>query len=133
MQRTIATIQGVYFFATGIWPLIHVASFQAVTGRKTDNWTGSEADHWLLNTVSVLIVAISIPLLLAGWRNSVSPEIIVLAIGAALALTGVDFVYVSRGVIAKIYLLDAAAEILLWVWAIRRGQTGSLAQKKPRR
>jgi len=126
MQRTIATIQGVYFFATGIWPLIHVASFQAVTGRKTDNWTGSEADHWLLNTVSVLIVAISIPLLMAAWRNSFSPEIIVLAMGTALALTGIDFVYVSRGVIAKIYLLDAAAEILLialWVWAIRRAQT----------
>jgi hypothetical protein len=120
MKRTVATVQGVYFLLTGLWPLIHVESFQAVTGRKTDNWTGHEADHWLLNTVSVLILAIAVPILVAAWRNSFSPAIIVLAIGSALVLTGIDLVYVSRGVTSKIYLADAAAEILLiilWIFS----------------
>jgi len=125
MKRTIATIQGVYFLATGIWPLVHVESFQAVTGRKTDNWTGSEIDHWLLNTISVLILSIAVPVLVAAWRNTITPEIIILAIGAALALTGVEFVYVARGVIARVYLADAAAEILLillWLFAARTAE-----------
>jgi hypothetical protein len=45
-MRAICTIQGFYFLVTGLWPLVHVDSSQAITGRKTDNWTGSEADHW---------------------------------------------------------------------------------------
>jgi len=80
MKRIVCTIQGVYFLATAIWPLVHVYSFQAVTGRKTDNWTQEEIDHWLLNTVSVLIVAIGLALLTAAWRRNVSPEIVVLAV-----------------------------------------------------
>jgi hypothetical protein len=128
MMRLVATIQGVYFFITGMWPLVHVGSFEMVTGHKTDNWTGLEADHWLLNTVSVLILSIAIPLLIAAWRNDFSLEIIVLAIGAAVALTGIDIVYVSRGVISRIYLADTAAEIVLitlWVAAVLRKANAS--------
>jgi hypothetical protein len=33
--------------------------------------------------------------------------------GAALALTSIDVIYVSRGVIAPIYLVDAAIEVVL--------------------
>jgi len=40
-------------------------------------------------------------------------EIFLLAVGSASALTLVDVIYVTNGTIAKIYLLDAAAEIIL--------------------
>jgi hypothetical protein len=120
-KRIVCTIQAIYYLATGIWPLVHVESFQAVTGPKTDNWTGLEADHWLLNTVAVLVVAIGLALAVAAWRGQVRAETIVLAVGSAIGLLGIDLVYVARGVIARVYLLDAAAEILLliaWAWAL---------------
>jgi DNA-binding CsgD family transcriptional regulator len=43
------------------------------------------------------------------WDTS-SFEIIVIAIGSALALIGIDVVFVSRGIISPIYLVDAAIE-----------------------
>jgi hypothetical protein len=120
--------QGVYFFATGIWPILHVRSFEWVTGEKTDNYpTRLEADHWLLMTVSVLILAVAVTLLLAAWRRKPSLEIAVLAMAAAAGLTTIDVVYVLRGVILPIYLVDAAIEvplILLWLRAASRFKAG---------
>jgi hypothetical protein len=84
----IAWSQGSYFAATGIWPLISIRSFQAVTGRKTDHLvTGSEADHWLVNTVGVLVLSIGVTLLVAAWRRNVAVETAVLGVSSALALT----------------------------------------------
>jgi hypothetical protein len=108
--------QGSYYFATGVWPILHVRSFKWVTGEKTDNLpTGLEADHWLLMTVSALIVAIAITILAAAWRRARVIEIGVLAVSAAIGLTTIDIVYTIRGVILPIYLLDAAIEIPLIV------------------
>lgn len=115
-------LQGVYYFATGIWPIVNVRSFEAVTGEKTDNLpTGLEADHWLLMTVSVLILSVAVTLLLAGVRRTQTLEIGVLAIAAAVALTSIDVIYTLRRVIPPIYLLDAAIEVPLiaaWCWAL---------------
>ena len=106
-------VQGIYFLLTGAWPLFSMRTFQAVTGRKTDNWTGRPGDHWLVKTVGVLIVAISLPLLLAAARGHPTLEVIVLACASSLGLLGIDVIYVARRVIAPIYLLDALAELVL--------------------
>src|SRR5438067_11801258 len=45
--RSVAIAQGAYFVATGIWPLLHMPSFEAVTGPKVDKW--------LVRTVGVLV------------------------------------------------------------------------------
>lgn len=106
--------QGTYYFLTGAWPVIHVESFKWVTGEKTDNLpTGLNADHWLLMTVSALIVTISLTMLTAAWRRTRAIEIGILAITAAIGLTTIDIVYTIRGVILPIYLLDAAIEVPL--------------------
>jgi len=118
-----------YYFVTGVWPLLSIETFQMVTGRKTDHLvTGREADHWLVMTVAVLIVAIAVPLLLAAWRRREPVEIAVLAMASAVALTSIDVVYVVRGTIAPVYLLDAAVELVLiagWAFAlVGRGWAG---------
>jgi hypothetical protein len=112
-------IQGTYYSLTGLWPIISMQSFQAVTGRKTDHLvTGDESDHWLVLTVAGLIVAISMGILAAAWQRRPSPEVVLLAVVAAIWLTGIDIVYVARGTILPIYLIDAVAEILLLLtWA----------------
>jgi hypothetical protein len=104
----VAAVQGGYFVLTGLWPLFGINSFQAVTGPKTD--------LWLVYTVGCLVAAIGATLLLAAVRGRTTPEIIVLAVGSAVALAGIDVVFVLRGVISWVYLLDAIAEGALITW-----------------
>jgi hypothetical protein len=119
--------QGAYYLVTGVWPIVHIRSFKLVTGEKTDNLpTGLDADHWLVMTVSMLITAIAVTLLLAAWRRSQSLEMGLLALSAAVGLTIIDVVYTARRVILPIYLLDAVIEVpLILAWSVallsRRG------------
>jgi hypothetical protein len=50
----------------------------------------------------VLITSIALASLTAAWNRSKSAEIVVLAISAAVGLTAIDVIYVSRGVITPI-------------------------------
>src|SRR5688572_1280353 len=85
--RVLCLVQGFYFLVTGVWPLVSIDTFQAVTGPKTDHLvTGREGDHWLVNTVAVLVTADALVLLLATWRGRPSPEVALLALGSAAGL-----------------------------------------------
>jgi hypothetical protein len=116
----LAWTQGMYFLITGVWPIVSVETFEIVTGKKTDHLvTGREGDHWMLNTISALIIAIALVLLSAAWRKRITIDAALLAVASGLALTVIDVVYVTRGTIRPIYLLDAAVEvvlIVLWAW-----------------
>jgi hypothetical protein len=110
--RRVAAAQGAYFVLTGWWPLFGINSFQSVTGAKTD--------LWLVYTVGCLVMAIGATLLLAAIRPRITPEVITLATASAVALAGIDVVFVVRGVISWVYLLDAVAEgaiVAWWVWS----------------
>lgn len=113
----IALTQGIYYMLTGLWGLLHIDSFMAVTGPKFD--------IWLVKMVSVLIVVISIVLLLSGYRKKIILEIIVLAVGSALGFIAIDIYYVVIDRISEVYLLDALAElilIILWIIALAKKQ-----------
>ena len=112
---TIALVQGVFYLATGIWPLIDIDSFQAVTGPKMD--------LWLVRTVGVLVAVIGAVLVTAARRQRLGAEIMLLAVGSALGLAAIDIIYVLSGTISPIYLADAVAEIgLVAAWILgRRG------------
>jgi hypothetical protein len=111
MLLKLALIQGIFYLATGIWPLVDIASFQMVTGPKTD--------LWLVKTVGVLVAVIGAVLLAASRRRRVTSEIVMLATGSALGLAAIDLIYASSGRISPVYLADAAAEIGLAVaWAV---------------
>ena len=88
-------------------------SFLMVTGPKTD--------LWLVKTVGSLIAVIGAALVAEGAGGSVSNGVVLLGATSAAALGAIDINYVSRGVISKVYLLDAAVEaviVLLWLMAI---------------
>lgn len=107
----LAWFQGIYYAVAGIWPILHIDSFMMVTGPKTD--------IWLVHTVGLLLVAVGAVLCLGAYRQRLTLEMIVLAVGAALALTAIELVYTWRGVISMVYLLDAAIETPLiagWLW-----------------
>ena len=114
MRSLLALGQGFYYLATGVWPLVSMRSFEAVTGPKLD--------RWLVNTVGVLVSVIGITLLLAGRRERVTAEPALLAAGSAAGLAAVDTVYASKGRISKVCLLDAIVEVILvaaWILAMR--------------
>jgi hypothetical protein len=113
-------IQGIYFALTGLWPLISIETFQMVTGRKTDHLvTGDESDHWLVNAVGALVTANAVVFLAAAWNRRKTIDVAILGISTPLALTAIDVVYVFRGTISAVYLVDAAAEVaLIALWAV---------------
>ena len=109
----LATCHAVYYALTGVWPLVSIRTFMAVTGPKTD--------VWLVKTVGLLVTAIGAAIGVAAWGGRFTPEVFVLAVGSAAALGAIDVYYHGRGVIARIYLLDAAAEALIVVgWFVLR-------------
>ena len=108
-MRRLPALQGAYFLATGVWPLVSMRTFEAVTGPKVD--------RWLVKTVGVLVAVIGVSLLADARRPSRGSAL--LGVGSAAALGGVDVVYALRGRISKIYLADAVVETLLvTLWAL---------------
>jgi hypothetical protein len=107
----LAVAQGAYDVVTGVWPIVHLRSFEAITGPKLEGW--------LVKTVGALIAVVGGTLLSAGLRRRVSPEVMLLAAGSAAALGAVDVVYASRRRISPVYLLDAFAEgVLVAGWGV---------------
>jgi hypothetical protein len=106
----LAMAQGVFYFSTGAWPLFSIASFQAVTGPKTD--------IWLVKTIGLLLVVIGIALFTAGIRWRVTLEIFLLGIGTAASLAIIEVVYVFKGRISPVYLVDFFLELILIGWWI---------------
>jgi ABC-type cobalamin transport system permease subunit len=112
-------VQAVVNVVTGLWPILHLRSFEAVTGPKTDGW--------LVKTVGALVAVNGLVMASAGANKRITPEVVGLAIGQSMSLAAVDVVYVSRGRISRVYLLDAVLEVLLvvaWIanWRRRREQ-----------
>lgn len=108
-------IQGIYFFITGLWPILHIESFIWISGPKYD--------IWLVKTVGILIAIIGLVLFSAGINRRVNEEIFLLAVGSAAGLATVDIYYVLINRIWDVYLLDAVVEgilIILWIILFNR-------------
>ena len=108
MEYLVALVQGIYFFVTGIWPLLSMKTFLMVTGAKTD--------LWLVRMVGMILAVIGAVLILVQVNAEINTSIIVLALGSAISLAIVEFIYVAKRVISPIYLADAVAELVLIAW-----------------
>jgi hypothetical protein len=112
----LAIFHTIYYLLTGVWPLVHIRSFLAVTGAKTD--------LWLVRTVGLLVTAIGVAIGVGALRNELTMPLVVLSVGTAAGLCAIDVIYTVRRVISPIYLADAVAEVALivaWLilWTIR--------------
>lgn len=98
---------------TGVWPILHFPSFEALTGPKDD--------EWLVHTVGLLAGVIGAVLCLAAIRGRYrAAEIVALAGGSALAFAGIDLWYGLSGRIPAIYLADAGVQ---FIWLVLLGFT----------
>jgi len=103
--RLVLTVQAIYYLVTGIWPILSMASFEAVSGPKTDDW--------LVRMVALLVVVIGATLWAAVRRRAWTREIQLLAVGSAVAFAVIDLRYALGGRISPIYLADAGLELAI--------------------
>jgi hypothetical protein len=113
LTQFIGTLQGLYYLGTGVWPIVHLPSFEAVAGEKTDDW--------LVVTVGAVVTAVGITLLRASWGKD--PRVARwLGATTAIAFLVVDVVYVARGTISAVYMVDAALQAAFLVGWARAGR-----------
>jgi hypothetical protein len=94
----ILTIQGCFYVIMGAWPILHMMSFETVSGPKKDKW--------LVKTVGLMICCSGIIFLKFADTDAAK----LLAILNAICLGSIDVYYVIRRVIWKTYLIDAVIE-----------------------
>lgn len=104
----VARTQGSYNIVTGVWPLVSMRSFEALLGPKID--------HWLVKTVSGLLL--STGAVQVGADRAAVPTVRRLSVLTSVTLLAVDCTYAARGRIAKTYLIDALVQtglIVAWL------------------
>lgn len=94
MARNLTRLQGGYYLVTGLWPLVHFASFEVLSGPKRD--------RWLVRTVGMLAAVIGLTLMRRPQHG--------LADLSAGAFVAADLLAVRAGQLPT-YLLDAVVEI----------------------
>jgi hypothetical protein len=97
---SVTRLQGLYYVVTGLWPLAHYDSFEAITGRKRD--------AWLVRTVGLIASGIGI-VLVRHARSRAGREF---GDVSALAFALGDLLAVQGGQ-SRLYLLDAVVECLI--------------------
>jgi hypothetical protein len=109
-MRIAPLTQGIFYVATGVWPIVHLRSFEAVTGRKRDKW--------LVQTIGGLIAAVGSALIVGAFERP-SKTLRTLGLTSAAVLAGSDIYFVAKGRISPVYLGDAAAEgAVIAAWAL---------------
>jgi len=112
---------GVANLVGGLWPLLHISSFEMVFGPKTD--------RWLVKTVAGLLLVNGITQLTTSPTASGVRQARRLGVGTAAVLAAIDLVYVPAGRISKMYLVDAAIEV---GWIIACAHDGAFTQSRVR-
>ncbi len=106
---SLSRAHGLFNVVTGLWPVLHMPSFEAVSGPKVD--------RWLVRTVGGLLAANGLAQLAArDGEQRLSAQV---GLSTSAVLAAVDLRYGSTGRISRIYLLDAAVQ-LAWVGAWAR-------------
>jgi hypothetical protein len=109
-----ARAHGAFNLVSGVWPLLHMRSFEAVSGPKVD--------RWLVRTVGGLLAANGVVQLRAADAGEDSALGLArqLGVGTALTLALIDLRYGIPGRIRRIYVGDAlmqAGWVAAWLRA----------------
>jgi hypothetical protein len=112
----LARAHGLFNVVSGLWPLLHMRSFELALGPKVDTW--------LVRTVAGLLAANGLAQLTAPATDEGLRVAAAIGVGTAATLATVDLVYVPKGRISPVYLVDAAVE-LGWLAAWARTARGT--------
>lgn len=96
-------LQGMYYLLTGIWPLIHLSSFEIVVGYKPDKF------QFFTTTLLISLIAIA---LLASIKKEKTRSIRILSLGSPLVFLMVELWFGKDG-IRPVFILDACIQVCL--------------------
>src|SRR5262249_26347549 len=91
--------QGIYYLLRGLWSVLGYG-FQGAASGET-------VSAYLAHSTGLLVLVIGAALCLAAYRRQGSPEVLLIALGAAVGLTILDIVYVFNRSISVLFLFDA--------------------------
>ena len=101
----LAIAHGACFTALGVWPLVHLRSFEKVTGPKLEGWLTKGVGACWLNVV--------LHLMQAGLRGGrARRDVRGLAVRMALTFAAFDFYYAGlRRRISPVYLVNGSVQL----------------------
>jgi hypothetical protein len=112
--RSVAGAHAGYLVVTGVWPLLHRRSFEAVTGRKRD--------FWLVRVVGGLVAVTGFALGVSVLRGHRSREAQALAAGSAAVFSVAD-VWAGLNQ-SRAYFADVPAQALFTpAWFVPWGRS----------
>ena len=117
LYRKLLWVQGTYMVLTALWGLLDIHSFMVVTGPKTD--------VWLVKTVSVLILCLSILFFSNLAVHSHPLPVVLTGMSASAGLAFIDFYYTLNETIRWVYAVDGGVEagfFCLWAYLYFRKQ-----------
>jgi hypothetical protein len=103
VQRLLALGQGLYDLLGGLWPLVDMDSFEAVTGAKLDGW--------LVRTVAGMMVVIGAVLIRDASRGMIPGSMKIVAAGISLVLGLVALFGAMSDRIHQLYLIDGLVHL----------------------
>src|SRR5262249_59667198 len=109
--------QGIYYLIRGLWSVLGYGFHGAASGETVT--------AYLAHSTGLLVLIIGAALCLAAYRRQGSPEVLLIALGAAAGLTILDIIYVFNRSISVLYVLDAiiqAGLVAAWVHGWRTGE-----------
>ena len=113
LGNEVATVQALYYIATGVAPFVSRRTFEAVTGPKTD-W-------WLVQTVGALVSILGGALLHSAVARKVTTKDRLIAISVAAGLGAIESANAIRRRISRVYLLDALLQAcFISAWALTK-------------
>jgi hypothetical protein len=122
----LALAQGVYYAAFGAWPLLHLRSFEAVTGPKLD--------ECLTKALGACCLNVGIHLIEAGRHGGrVRRDVRALAIRMAATFAALDFQYAGRHRrTSPVSLLKGFVQLgFVALWGLEKLATERAQQRPP--
>ena len=121
-MKRVAQGQGWFNIVGGLWPILHLSSFEAVFGPKQDKWLEYTVGGLMLGAGAAQVLSAGTP---DGQRAAR-----LVGLGVAGTFLAIDLIYVPAGRIRWTYLIDAAMEVGwlgAWAAASRDDAPGRLA------
>lgn len=111
--RLLLITHSAYLLFGGGWPLLSLATFEAVTGPKEEDW--------LVRSVALLLVVAGI-ILLRQRTAPIERSAVELALGTSLSLGAVAVISAAGGWVSPVYFADGTMHLLFaGAWAVLLG------------
>jgi hypothetical protein len=113
--KVVPLVQGAFYLASGLWPILHSRSFERATGPRHD--------RLLVKTLGAAVTVLGASLLLAAFRRPGKRTLVPLGPGTQVAMAAADTLYARKGRIRPTQVIDTIAELVMlasWLTKERR-------------